>query len=115
MERIQRRRWRRHPLQLDVTLAPLDGPQPADTDVVGQTLDVGVGGIRVETLRRLPPGAGAQVILTLPDGLPLVARATVVCADFSDRGCEYRLVFDELDESDANRLIVLVGQAGDDD
>ncbi len=113
IERVQRRRWPRHPLQLDVTLGSLDGPDSDFAGISGRTLDLGVGGLRVETAGRLPPGVDATVVLTMPDGLPLMARTTVVCADITAQGCEYRLVFDHLDETDANRLTALVGQAGD--
>jgi hypothetical protein len=112
VERIQRRRWPRHPLRFEVMLTPHDGVNDLPR-VAGRTLDLGVGGLRVETIDRLPAGADATVSLTLPDGLPLVARTTVVCADFSDDGCEYRLVFDQLREADARRLTALVDQGSD--
>jgi hypothetical protein len=111
VERIQRRRWPRHPIHLDVTLTPLDGPDAEPTSLIGRTIDMSVGGIRVETSGHLPPGADPTVILTMPAGPPLVARTTVVYAETNDHGSEYRLVFDELDEIDLNRLTALVGQA----
>lgn len=113
VERIQRRRWPRHPLRFEVMLTPHDGVSSDLPYVAGRTLDLGVGGLRVETIDRLPAGADATVSLTLPDGLPLVARTTVVCADFSDDGCEYRLVFDQLSDVDIRRLTALVDQGRD--
>jgi PilZ domain len=113
VERIQRRRWPRHPLRFEVMLTPHDGADIDLASVAGRTLDLGIGGLRVETIDRLPPGADATVNLTLPDGLPLVARTTVVCADFTDDGCEYRLVFDHLEQFDARRLTALVDQGSD--
>jgi hypothetical protein len=113
IERIQRRRWPRHPLRFEVMLTPHDGVNDLPR-IAGRTLDLGVGGLRVETIDRLPAGADATVSLTLPDGLPLVARTTVVCADFSEDGCEYRLVFDQQREVDARRLMALVDQGSDD-
>ena len=112
-ERIQRRNWPRHPIHLDVTLASLDEDSGDVTGVVGQTLDLSVGGLRVATARRLPPGADLTVMLTLPDGIRLVARTTVVYAYVQGDVFEYRLAFDQLDEIDASRLTALVGSSDD--
>jgi hypothetical protein len=109
IERIQRRRWPRHAMQLDVTLVPLDGPDRQNTGVPGHTIDMGMGGLRVETSKRLPPGADLTVMLTLPDGIRLVARTTVVAADIRDGAFEYRLAFAQLDDIDAAHLTALVG------
>lgn len=108
VERIQRRRWPRHPIELDVTLASLDGPDPHVGGVPGRTVDIGMGGLRVETNHRLPPGEDLTVILTLPDGAPLVARTTVVAVHARDDVFEYRLAFDQLDELDTTNLIALL-------
>ena len=48
-------------------------------------------------------------MLTLPDGIRLVARTTVVYAYVKDDIFEYRLAFDQLDEIDVTRLTALVG------
>jgi hypothetical protein len=109
VEQIQRRRWPRHPLHLDVTLASLDDDGPDVTGIRGETLDLCVGGLRVATERRLPPGADLTVMLTLPDGVRLVTRTTVVNAYVRDDIFEYRLAFGQLDEADATRLTALVG------
>jgi hypothetical protein len=108
-ERIQRRRWPRHPVHLEVTLASLDDDASEVTGVHGETLDLCVGGLRVAAARRLPPGADLTVMLTLPDGVRLVARTTVVSAYIRDDIFEYRLAFDQLDEVDATHLTALVG------
>jgi hypothetical protein len=108
-ERVQRRDWPRHPLHLDVVLASLDGDSGDVTGVAGQTLDLSVGGLRVATDRRLPPGADLTVMLTLPDGIRLVARTTVVYAYVKDDIFEYRLAFHQLDDVDVTRLTALVG------
>ncbi|MDP9073783.1 MAG: PilZ domain-containing protein [Actinomycetota bacterium] len=107
MERIQRRRWSRHEVHLDVTLSPQGGGEAAP-GVKGRTLDIGMGGVRVETGSLLPAGADVRVILMLPDGAPLVARASVVGVE--DRGdiFEYRLAFDGLDELDTTNLAALL-------
>ncbi len=109
-ERIQRRQWPRHPLHFDITLAPLDDDSDA-TGIHGQTLDLSVGGLRVATSRQLPAGSDVTVIMTLPDGILLVARTTVVYAYVNGDVFEYRLAFDHLDDVDASRLTALVGAA----
>ena len=78
VERIQRRRWPRHPLHLDVTLMPLDGPDPMASSVVGQTIDLSVGGLRVSTAGRLPPRRR-------PDGGPHHAEREPLVASDDDR------------------------------
>lgn len=110
VERVQRRRWSRHPLQLGVRLAAIDGADFRDADIAGRTLDVGLGGLRIETVRRLPERATLLAIVALPDGERLVAQTAVVTADFGERGCEYRLAFDHLDEVDVVRLVSLFAQ-----
>jgi hypothetical protein len=107
VERVQRRRWSRHELHLDVRLAPLDraGHTPG---IEGRTLDIGLGGVRIETGTRLPFGPDLSVILMLPDGAPLVARASVVATDDRDGWFEYRLAFDALDEVDTANLAALL-------
>lgn len=116
IERIERRSWPRHALHIDVILAALDGPDDELTGVSGHTIDIGVAGMRVKTIGRLPAGADVTVMLTLPDGGRLVARTTVVSAvsvvsaPTGDGGCEYRLAFDPLDNIDAARLMALVGR-----
>jgi PilZ domain len=116
IQRIERRSWPRHQLRIDVILAALDGPDDELTGVSGHTIDIGVAGMRVETIGRLPAGADVTVVLTLPDGGRLVARTTVVSAVSSvsarggEGGCEYRLAFDPLDNVDAARLMALVGR-----
>jgi PilZ domain len=109
IERIERRSWPRHALHIDVILAALDGPDDELTGVAGHTIDIGVAGMRVETIGRLPEGADVTVMLTFPDGGGLVARATVVSARAGGGSCEYRLAFDPLDNVDAARLLALVG------
>lgn len=52
-------------------------------------------------------------MLTLPDGIRLVARTTVVYAYVQGDVFEYRLAFDQLDEIDASRLTALVGSSDD--
>ena len=109
VERIQRRNWPRHPLELDVILARLDGPDAWATGVPGRTLDLGMGGVRVLVSDPLPAAARLNVILTLPGGAPFVTQTTIVSIEINAGGCEYRLAFGPLDELDAIRLTALVG------
>src|SRR5438309_12128289 len=53
VERIQRRSAARVPIQVGVTLSFLDDV-PMIESVVGRTLDIGLGGLRVLTLRPVP-------------------------------------------------------------
>jgi PilZ domain len=109
VERIQRRRWPRHAVHVNVTLASLDEGDDSIGGVAGRTIDLGMGGLRVETIRRLTPGADLTVMFTLPDGARVVARTTVISAAVSDDGCEYGLAFNELEDADATHLMALVG------
>jgi hypothetical protein len=109
VERIQRRRWPRHAVHVNVTIASLDQADDNIGGVAGRTIDLGMGGLRVETIRRLSPGADLTVMFTLPDGASVVARTTVISADVSDSGCEYGLAFSELEDADATHLMALVG------
>lgn len=112
VERIQRRSWPRRSLALDVRLVPLDDVDLDDVAMVavaGRTVDLGIGGARVRTMDRLPVGVDPSLALTLPDGTDMLLAARIVYADVCDTGCDYRLAFCDLDESDAARLAELVG------
>ncbi len=107
VEKVQRRSWPRRLMNLAVSLVPLD---EADViGVAGHTLDLGVGGARVRTVRPLPSGCDPSLAITLPDGTLLLVPTRVVYADVGEGGCDYRLAFCDLDETDAARLAELVG------
>jgi hypothetical protein len=106
IEQIQRRRWPRHELQLDVVLFPAEGENLAP--VPGRTMDIGMGGLRVEMPVPLPASSAVRVRLMLPDGTPLLAAATVVASHAHDGVFEYRLAFDQLDDLDTNNLAALL-------
>jgi hypothetical protein len=110
VERVQRRSWPRRALHLAVTLVPLQGTgTDADfTGISGRTVDVGVGGMRVETIRPLPGGVDPSVMMTLSDGTSMFLPTRIVHADIGRDSCEYRLAFHELQEEDAARLAALV-------
>jgi hypothetical protein len=109
VERVQRRRAPRHALRLSVTLVSADESDPDVSRVAGRSLDVGAGGLRVETVRPLPRGADPIAIVALPEGAPLMVPTRVITADVSEDGCEYRLAFTQLRPADADRLAVLMG------
>jgi hypothetical protein len=111
VERIQRRRWTRYPMRLEVMLAALDGPDEGMAAVGGQTVDVSQGGVRVKTVRLLPAGVDLIVMFTPQDGESLAVRSSVVLADITDGEYEYRLAFDRLDEVDVSRLVTIIGKA----
>ena len=45
----------------------------------------------------------------MPSGNPWWRRTTIVYAETNEHGGEYRLVFNELEDADLNRLTALVG------
>ena len=107
VEVIQRRRWPRRSLTMPISLVAVDAAVPAG--VVGETVDIGIGGARVHTVEPVPAGADPLVTLTLPDGEPLLLAARVVWADAAEDGWHYRLAFCDLEDDDAARLAELVG------
>ncbi len=111
VDRIQRRLWPRFPMDVEVTLAAMEGSDADFTGVTGRTIDISVGGLQVLTEQRLRPGADPTVMLTLPDGGRLVARARVVHSDSSALGYRYRLAFDQIEEGDTTRIMALAGSS----
>ena len=107
VERIQRRSAVRVPIQLGVTLSFLDDPNPTIESVVGRTLDVGLGGLRVQMLRPLPH-RDPTVMFTLPNGRSIVGAVLVLSEDATAEGYECRLAFEELDPDDVVALSELV-------
>ena len=107
LDRIQRRRWPRRRLDLPVTLCPVvDGRRVEG--VSGRTVDVGVGGLCVETLREVPGEGDPMIILSLPDGTSVVALTSTVAAENLGDGWRYRLAFSDLDGHDAGRIASVV-------
>jgi uncharacterized protein (TIGR02266 family) len=75
--KAQARAAPRVPVRVPVALAPIDGPPGAPLE--GQTVDVSVGGVYVETVDPPPAGARLAAEFTLPGfTVPVVARAVVV-------------------------------------
>jgi hypothetical protein len=106
VERIQRRRWPRKRLALAVTLCAVDNGVRL-SGVPGRTVDLSVGGLCVETIRQLDGSDDPTVILDLPDGTAIVASVQIVAGDDLGDGWRYRLAFQGLDRSDADRLAEL--------
>ncbi|MBV8560556.1 MAG: PilZ domain-containing protein [Acidimicrobiia bacterium] len=107
VERIQRRSAARVPIQVGVTLSFLDDPSPMIESIVGRTLDIGLGGLRVLTLRPVPQRE-PTVMFTLPTGRSIVGAALVLSEDSTDEGYEVRLSFQDLDSDDVVALRELV-------
>lgn len=107
VERIQRRSAARIPIQVGVTLSFLDDPAPMIESIVGRTLDIGLGGLRVLTLRPVPKRE-PTVMFTLPTGRSIVGATLVLSEDATDDGYEVRLSFQDLDPDDVVALRELV-------
>jgi len=106
VERIQRRSAARVPIQVGVVLSFLDDG-PMIESIVGRTLDIGLGGLRVLTLRPVPK-RDPTVMFTLPTGRSIVGATLVLSEDTGDEGYEVRLSFQDLDPSDVVALRELV-------
>jgi PilZ domain len=107
VERIQRRSAARVPIQVGVVLSFLDDPTPMIESIVGRTLDIGLGGLRVLTLRPVPK-RDPTVMFTLPTGRSIVGATLVLSEDSTDEGYEVRLSFQDLDPDDVVALRELV-------
>jgi hypothetical protein len=107
VERIQRRSAARVPIQVGVTLSFLDDPSPMIESIVGRTLDIGLGGLRVLTLRPVPH-RDPTVMFTLPTGRSIVGATLVLSEDVIAEGYEVRLSFKDLDPDDVVALRELV-------
>ena len=107
VERIQRRSAARVPIQVGVVLSFFDDPGLMIESIVGRTLDIGLGGLRVLTLRPVPKRE-PTVMFTLPTGRSIVGHTLVLSEDDGDDGYEVRLAFQELDPGDVVALRELV-------
>lgn len=107
VERIQRRKWPRRRLDLAVTVCPVADGRRVE-GVPGRTVDVGVGGVCVETLRPVEGEGDPMVILSLPDGTSIVSLTSTVGVEDLGDGWRYRLAFQNLEAHDAGRLAELV-------
>lgn len=108
VERIQRRRWPRRRLDLPVTVCPVADGRRVE-GIPGRTVDVGVGGACIETLRPVEGEGDPMVILSLPDGTTIVTLTVTVGVEDLGDGWRYRLAFRHLEAHDAGRIAELVG------
>ncbi len=101
VERVQRRMSPRIPLRVPVVLSSFDELSTSGfPSVTGWTIDIGPGGLRVETQLPFPSGADPTVDIHVDAARQIVARTRVVLADLEDVHCEYRLAFTELSDED---------------
>ena len=107
VERIQRRSAARVPIQVGVVLSFLDDSSPMIESIVSRTLDIGLGGLRVLTLRPVPKRE-PTVMFTLPTGRSVVGATLVLSEDPTADGYEVRLAFQDLDPDDVVALRELV-------
>lgn len=107
VERVQRRAAPRARLQLPVAMTNADDPGEFSS-IAGQTIDLGVGGCRVETAERFPVGCDPTVSIDLPDGHRAVGLAAVLQCHGEDGGWDYRLVFLDMGDDDRARIGRLV-------
>ena len=103
-----RRRWPRAMLRLPVRLIDTDGTFSV---LSGETLDIGVGGLRAHVDGPLSGSVEATVRIDLPDDHALVCEALVAGGGAIEDGWEYRLAFRNLDPDDIAALELLVLQA----
>lgn len=103
VERIQRRKWPRRRMDMPVTLCPVAEGLRLE-GIPGRTVDVGVGGLSVETLRPVDGEDDPMVILSLPDGTSIVLNAAMVAVEDLGDGWRYRLAFRDVDAHDAGKL-----------
>ncbi len=107
IERVQRRSSPRVQLTLPAVLSNFDGPGDL-ISVTGETLDIGPGGCRVQTAKPFPQGCDPTVSLKLPDGKTLISLGQVLQVEGGGTSWQYRLVFMDLEDNDAERLAKLV-------
>jgi hypothetical protein len=108
-EPVQRRRWPRQPIALPVSLVPVDDVAPAG--IMGETIDISVGGVKIVTQQPLPPGSDPLVAITLPDGDVLLMLGRVVHTSRTPDAFTYGVVFPDIDGDDAARLSEVVAVA----
>ncbi|HWE54242.1 MAG TPA: PilZ domain-containing protein [Acidimicrobiales bacterium] len=106
IERVQRRQWTRRRLDLAATVCPVADGRRLE-GVPGRTVDLGVGGVCVETLREVEGEGDPMLIISLPDGTSIVSLTTTVGVEDLGDGWRYRLAFRDLDSKDANRILDL--------
>lgn len=103
-----RRRWPRAQVRLPVRLVDTEG---AFSVLRGQTVDIGVGGLRAQVDGPLSGSVEATVSIDLSSDHALVCEALVAGGGAVEGGWEYRLAFRNLDPDDIAALEQLVRHA----
>ena len=104
-----RRRWPRAQVRLPVLLIDTEGSFSVRT---GQTVDIGVGGLRARVDGPLSGEVEATVRIGLSDGHALLCEALVAGGGAVEDGWEYRLAFRNLAPDDVAAIERVVHQAG---
>jgi hypothetical protein len=104
-----RRRWPRAQVRLPVRLVDTDG---SFSVLTGETVDIGVGGLRAEVDGPLSGSVEATVCIDLTSERALVCEAAVAGGGPVEGGWEYRLAFRNLEPDDVAALTDLVERAG---
>lgn len=107
-QEIDRRAWPRVPLRLPVRLVDTDATFGV---VSGQTVDIGVGGLRARVDGPLSGSVEATVRIGLTSGQSLLCEAHVASGGPVEGGWEYGLAFRNLDATDVRALERLVHYA----
>ena len=95
---VERRRSIRRALRLGTTVYTGDRPDPA------HTVNVGVGGVCLESPHRLVVGAPTTLIVLLPGGEPLMVEAEVRDTREDGGGWVAHVAFRDLRPRDLDRL-----------
>jgi hypothetical protein len=103
-----RRRWPRAQVRLPVRLVDTEGSFSVRS---GETVDIGVGGLRATVDGPLSGALEATVCIDLPADRSVVCEAMVAGGGPIPDGWEYRLAFRDLDADDMAALAALVAQA----
>ena len=103
------RRWPRAKVRLPVRLIDTEGSFSIRT---GQTVDIGVGGLRAQVDGPLSGEVEATVRIDLSDGRALLCEALVAAGGAVEDGWEYRLAFRNLGPDDVAAIERVVRHAG---
>jgi len=98
---VDRRRWPRARVHLPVRLVDTEGSFRV---VSGQTVDIGVGGLRAQVDGPLSGSVETTVCIELSPDRALVCEALVAGGGAGPDGWEYRLAFRNLDDDDITAL-----------
>lgn len=107
VERVQRRSVQRMRCCVPCTLGAFDDGD--DSTILGETIDLGPGGCRVSTTKPFPRELDPTVSLQFPNGESIIALARILEATIASDHWEYRLVFADLDDKEAERIARLTG------